>query len=310
VLARIGQGLSVGGEYGTSATYLSEMATKDHRGFWSSFQYVTLIAGQLVASAVLILLQGVLSEAQLHAWGWRIPFVIGGALAVSVFWLRRGLDETPSFKAAEAGAKRANTLRLVLDHPRETLLVFGLTAGGTLAFYAFTTYMQKFLVNTAGFSKPVATNISAGTLFLYMLLQPVVGLISDHVGRRKVLMAFGIAGTLFTFPIMMALARTHSVVEAFGLIMAALVIVSGYTAVNAVVKAELFPTKIRALGVALPYALANAIFGGTAESIALLFKGHGHENWFFIYVTGMIALSLIVFVFMRDTKAHSRIVEG
>ena len=308
LLARLMQGLSVGGEYGSSATYLSEMATKNHRGFWSSFQYVTLISGQLLALLLLILLQNTLSEAALSSWGWRIPFFVGAGLAVIVFWLRRRLDETRAFVASDASAApKSSALLLILKHPKEALLVMGLTAGGTLAFYAYTTYLQKFLVNTTGFSKDVATEISAAALFLFMCLQPAVGALSDRIGRKPVMIAFGVTGVLFTVPIMSALAVTDSPFMAFLLALAALVIVSGYTAINAVVKAELFPAHIRALGVALPYAIANAAFGGTAEYVALWLKGAGIESVFFWYVTGMIGVSLLVYLFMRDTKHQSLI---
>ncbi len=305
--ARILQGLSLGGEYGTSATYLSEMAGRERRGFWSSFQYVTLIAGQLIALGVLIVLLALLPPADLEAWAWRIPFFIGAILALSVLWLRRGLDETPSFKAKSD--EKTRTVWLVLRHPKETLLVIGLTAGGTLAFYTYTTYMQKFLANTAGFSKEAATQITALALLVFMLIQPLFGLLSDRVGRRPVMIGFGVLGVIFTWPIMTTLAGTRDPGAAFALVMAALLIVSGYTSVNAVVKAELFPTEVRALGVALPYAIANALFGGTAEYVALQFKEIGHETWFYGYVTGMIAISLLVYVFMRDTRRHSRILE-
>ena len=165
VLARLLQGLSVGGEYGASATYLSEMAGQRRRGFFSSFQYVTLIGGQLIALAVLLILQRTLSTGDLEDWGWRIPFAIGGVLAVAALWLRRGLDETASFQAARAerassGSVSAQaSVRELLRYPRQIATVVGLTAGGTVAFYTFTTYAQKFLVNTAGFSKAAATEV-------------------------------------------------------------------------------------------------------------------------------------------------------
>ena len=309
LLARLLQGVSVGGEYGSSATYLSEMATARNRGFWSSFQYVTLISGQLLALLLLIVLQAGLSEEALTSWGWRIPFFVGAALAVVVFWLRRRLDETSAFKAADTrAAPKSSAMLLVLKHPKEALLVIGLTAGGTLAFYTYTTYLQKFLVNTTGFSKDLATQISAGALLVFMLMQPAVGALSDRVGRRPVMIAFGVCGVLFTVPIMSALATVESPWAAFGLAMAALIIVSGYTSINAVVKAELFPAHIRALGVALPYAIANALFGGSAEYFALWFKSIGNESAYFWYVTGMIGVSLVVFIFMRDTKKSSLII--
>ncbi|UVO51885.1 MFS transporter [Sphingomonas sp. SUN019] len=307
VLARLMQGLSVGGEYGASATYLSEMAGKKHRGFFSSFQYVTLIAGQLVALAVLLVLQSVMSEAALDAWGWRIPFAIGGVLAIAVFYIRRGLAETESF--ANRTAEKSSFLALLTRHPRETITVMLLTAGGTLAFYAYSIYMQKFLVNTSGFSRETASRISAATLFGFMCLQPAVGALSDRVGRKPLMVSFGVLGVLATYPIFVTLESVRDPLMAGLLVMGALVIVSGYSAISGVVKAEMFPAHIRALGVALPYAIANTIFGGTAELVALKFKDAGWERGFYWYVTAMIGVSLIVYLRMRDTRDHSRIVE-
>ena len=310
VLARLMQGLSIGGEYGASATYLSEMAGRNHRGFFSSFQYVTLIAGQLVAICVLLALQAMLTEAELDAWGWRIPFLIGGALAIIVFWLRRGLAETQSFAKAQAeGAPRSGFVELVTRHPKETLTVMLLTAGGTIAFYAYSIYMQKFLVNTSGLSREAASQINGITLFVFMLIQPLGGALSDRIGRKPLMIGFGLLGVTCTYPIFATLAVTKDPWMAGLLVMAGLVIVTGYTSINAVVKAELFPAHIRALGVALPYALANTMFGGTAELVALWFKKLGMEQAFYIYVTVMIGISLIVYIRMRDTQRHSLILE-
>ncbi|KFG88771.1 MFS transporter [Sphingobium herbicidovorans NBRC 16415] len=310
VIARLIQGLSIGGEYGASATYLSEMAGRDRRGFYSSFQYVTLISGQLAAICVLLVLQAVLSDQQLDDWGWRIPFLIGGGLAVVVFWLRRGLSETQSFKVARAeGAPRSGFIELITKHPKETLTVMLLTAGGTIAFYAYSIYMQKFLVNTSGLSRESASQINGITLFVFMMLQPIAGALSDRIGRKPLMIAFGVFGLLFTYPIFATLAETRDPVVAGLLVMAGLIIVTGYTSINAVVKAELFPAHIRALGVALPYALANTLFGGTAEFVALYFKQIGIEEAFYVYVTVMIGISLIVYIRMRDTRQHSLIRE-
>jgi MFS transporter, MHS family, alpha-ketoglutarate permease len=307
LVARIIQGLSVGGEYGTSATYLSEMATKKHRGFYSSFQYVTLIMGQLIAAGVLVLLQKVfLTEDQLHQWGWRIPFVFGSFLAITVMYLRRSLQEPASFQKERTKADRG-TLKALAQHPKAVLTVICLTIGGTVAFYTFTTYMQKFLVNTAKFSNGEATLISTLTLIVFMLLQPVFGFLSDKIGRKPLLIGFGILGTLATVPIMTSLSTTKEMWPAFALIMCALIITSGYTSINAVVKAELFPVKVRALGVGFPYAVAVSIFGGTAESLALLFKEHRHPQYFYWYVSVCIAISLLAYIIMPDTKKHSKI---
>lgn len=313
LFARLIQGLSVGGEYGASATYLTEMAGKNHRGFFSSFQYVTLISGQLLALCVLIILQRNLSEQALGEWGWRIPFFIGALLAVVVFWIRRGLVETQSSKEAQEqvknGGPKSGALALFTKYPKQAFTVIMLTAGGTLAFNTFTTYLQKYLVNTSGFEKTTATEITTAAIFIFMLIQPAVGALSDKIGRKPIMIAFGVLGVLFTVPIFNALSGTNDAMTAFFLCMSAMVIVTGYTAINAVVKAEMFPPHIRALGVALPYAIANTVFGGTAELVALSFKSAGHENYFFYYITFMIGLSLITYVFMKDTKKHSMITD-
>ncbi len=307
VVARLLQGLSVGGEYGTSATYLSEMAGKERRGFFASFQYVTLISGQLLALGVLILLQNVLSTEQLESWGWRIPFLIGAACAVAALWLRRNMEETESFTKARDQQPKEGVLRTLMRHPKAVFTVIGLTLGGSLAFYTYTTYMQKYLVNTVGLSKSEGTLISAASLFLFMLLQPIMGALSDRIGRRPLLVGFGLLGTLCTVPILTLLQSVTSLWGAFALIMFALVIVSGYTSVNAVVKAELFPAEIRAIGVGLPYALTQSVAGGTVEYVALWFKSIGNETGFFWYITAGIACSLLVYVCMRDTRDHSLI---
>lgn len=308
LLARLLQGLSVGGEYGVSATYLSEMATENRRGFYSSFQYVTLVGGLLIALGIQLVLQKlILTEMQLQTWGWRIPFVIGAILALVALYLRSNLHETEAFERTKKKSK--GTILALMQHPKAILLVVGMTLGGTLAFYTYTNYMQKFLVNTVGLTKDVSTLISFVSLLIFVILQPFFGALSDRIGRKPLLICFGILGTIFTVPILTALSQTHSAWISFFLLMAGLVIVSGYTSINAIVKAELFPAEVRALGVGLPYALTVAVFGGTAEYIALWFKDAGHESYFYWYVTGCIFLSLLVYLFMKDTKKTSRLNE-
>ncbi|PGZ45372.1 alpha-ketoglutarate transporter [Bacillus anthracis] len=308
VLARLLQGLSLGGEYGTSATYLSEMASSGRRGFYSSFQYVTLVAGQMVALGVQIVLQQLLSEPDMKAWGWRIPFIIGAMGAVAVLWLRRTMDESEQFANIKSQKREsAGTVRALMKHPKAVLTVVGLTLGGTVAFYTYTTYLQKFMVNTVGLPKEIVSWINFVALLIFVVLQPIAGLLSDKIGRRPLLMAFGILGTLLTAPIFFFMEKTTEPIVAFLLMMVGLIIVTGYTSINAIVKAELFPTEIRALGVGLPYALTVAIFGGTAEFIALWLKSIGMESLFYFYVAGCIAISFITYWRMDESSKTSQI---
>ncbi|PHY80543.1 alpha-ketoglutarate transporter [Serratia marcescens] len=270
LIARLFQGLSVGGEYGTSATYMSEVAIKGRRGFYASFQYVTLIGGQLLALLVLVILQQILPAEELKAWGWRIPFALGAVLAVVALYLRRSLNETSDAKTR--------------NHKD----------AGSLTFYTFTTYMQKYLVNTAGMDAKLASAIMTVALFVFMLLQPAVGAFSDKIGRRSSMLIFSAFATVLTVPILFALKEVSNPYMAFGLIVLALFIISFYTAISGLLKAEMFPPEVRALGVGLSYAVANAMFGGSAEYVALSLKSFGVENAFFWYVSGMCLLALLV----------------
>ena len=305
-LARVIEGLSLGGEYGASATYLSEVADARHRGFYSSFQYVTLIGGQLTAIIVLLLLQKVfLTPEQLKTWGWRIPFVIGALLAIVAAVMRRSLQETEAFVEAKKAVNPTGSIATLLKYPRELLLVVGLTAGGTAAFYTFTTYMQTFVKLSVGLTEDQTTIVIFCTLVFATLLQPTYGALSDRIGRKPLLIFFGVVGTVATVPILATLKETKEPIYVFLLICAAWIFVAGYTSINAIVKAELFPTNVRALGVGLPYAITVSLFGGTAPAVALYFKSIGHEDWFYFYLSGMIFLSLLVYSTMRDTKRNS-----
>lgn len=310
VCARIVQGLALAGEYGASATYMSEVAGRANRGFWSSFNYVTLIGGQLAALAVLIAVRHGVDAQAMSAWGWRVPFVVGAILAIGAYYLRTRMEESQSFVQAKAsGVELGSTKMLIQHYPRETFTILGLTAGGSLLFYVYTTYMQKFLTNTAGFTREQATELSALSLFCFMLAQPAVGALSDRIGRKPLLLiAFG-GGAIITWPALSAIAASSSLTNAFLIILAAMLVQAGYTSISAVVKAELYPAHVRTLGVALPYALANATFGGTAEYVALWFKSAGVESGFYVYSSVIMAIGFLVALSMRDTSRSSRIIE-
>lgn len=309
VLARMLQGLSVGGEYGASATYLSEKAMRNRRAFWASFQYITLIGGQLLALAVVVLLQSLMPDSELQEWGWRIAFGVGALLAFAVYILRARLTETESFVSQGADRARSSMIDLWRNHPREFLIVAAISGGGSAAFYAYTTYMQKFLVNTSGFSRPTATMIMTVALVIFMLIQPWWGMAADRWGRKPMLYVFGFGGALVTVPIYSAISVATAPMTALALVLVPLVILGSYTSISGLIKAELFPAHIRTLGVALPYAVGNTLFGGTAEYVALWFKQANMESGFYWYLSGVIGMAAIGFLMLPETKKHSLILE-
>lgn len=309
VLARLVQGFATGGEYGTSATYMSEAATANRRGFLSSFQYVTLVGGHVLAQFTLLIALSVLDVDALHDWGWRIGFFVGGVAALVVLWIRRSMDESLSeshLKAIRAGEDRtAGSLKaLFTQHWRPLLLVFLITAGGTVAFYTYSVNAPAIVKSTFGDDRALtATWINLIGLILLLLLQPVGGIISDHVGRKPLLIFFGVGGVLYTYVLLTYLPKTTSPLSAFALVAVGYIILTGYTSINAIVKAELFPADIRALGVGLGYALANSVFGGTAPLLYQASKSGGHVTWFIVYVTVVIGISLLVYIFGLKNKA-------
>ncbi|HET6943489.1 MAG TPA: MFS transporter [Sphingomicrobium sp.] len=309
VLARMLQGLSVGGEYGASATYLSEKAMRNRRAFWASFQYITLIGGQLLALAVVVLLQSIMPDSEVQEWGWRVAFGIGAILAFGVYFLRARLTETESFVRQGSDRARSSIIDLWRNHPREFLIVVAISGGGSAAFYAYTTYMQKFLVNTSGFSRPTATMVMTIALVIFMLIQPWWGMAADRWGRKPMLYVFGFGGALVSVPIYSAISVATAPLTALALVLVPLVILGSYTSISGLIKAELFPAHIRTLGVALPYAVGNTLFGGTAEYVALWFKQAGVESGFYWYLSAVIGMAAIGFVMLPETKTNSQILE-
>jgi MHS family alpha-ketoglutarate permease-like MFS transporter len=302
-LVRMLQGLSVGAEYGTGATYLSEVGNKGRRGFLGSFQYVTLVGGQLVASLVIVILQLNFDDAAMRAWGWRIPFFIGALGGLVVLILRRTMAETATRASMER--KEAGSLATVWQHHKRAVIVITLfTCGGSLYFYTFTTYMQKFLVLSGGLPAQTASLIATASLFCFAFMQPFMGMLGDRLGTRTHMLLFtGLAATL-SVPLLYALEAARAPLPAFLLVLAGLTINAFYTSISGLVKADMFPIQVRALGVGLPYAIGNAAFGGTAETVALALRQAKMDEVFFFYVAGVSLVAFLASLAMPNLKKH------
>lgn len=310
IICRLVQGFATGGEYGTSATYMSEAATRERRGFFSSFQYVTLVGGHVLAQFTLLIILTAFSAAQVSEFGWRIGFAVGGVAAVVVFWLRRSMDESLSKETLEAIQEgkepHAGSIWVLFSrYWKPLLLCFLITLGGTVAFYTYSVNAPAIVKSTYKTQPMTATWINLLGLIFLMLIQPIGGMISDRVGRKPLLLWFGFGGLVYTYVLITYLPQTHSPIMSFVLVAVAYVILTGYTSINALVKSELFPAHVRALGVGVGYALANSIFGGTAPLVYQALKARGDVPLFIVYVTVCIAVSLLVYLFFLKNKSDT-----
>lgn len=310
ILCRLVQGFATGGEYGTSATYMSEAATRERRGFFSSFQYVTLVGGHVLAQFTLLIILTVFDTAQVHEFGWRIAFAVGGVAAIVVYWLRRTMDESLSeeqLAAIKVGADTSSgSMReLLTRYGKPLLLCFLITMGGTLAFYTYSVNAPAIVKAAYKDQAMTATWINLAGLIFLMLLQPVGGIISDKVGRKPLLLFFGFGGVVYTYVLITYLPQVHAPIVSFLLVAVSYVLLTGYTSINALVKSELFPTHVRALGVGVGYALANSVFGGTAPLIYQALKEHDQVPLFIGYVTVCIAISLVVYLLFLKNKSQT-----
>ncbi|WP_104753431.1 MFS transporter [Helicobacter salomonis] len=290
LVARLIQGLSVGGEYGIVATYLAELSAKGRRGFYGSFQYVTLIGGQFLAVASIAVLLAIFGVAQMSAFAWRFLFVLGGLLALGSLVARRFMEESSSNLEEH---ERRGTLRALGPHWRSCVLVAGITAGGSLGFYTITTYAKTFLEN-AGMPKVGVNDLFLVALAILMCMQPLFGYVGDRITFRRSIVLYALLALIGIYPLFQGMAHyaSHPSV-AFGLVLCLFAILSFYTSVSGIVKAQLFPQHVRALGTGFSFAIANAVFGGTAPYIALQFKSAHMENGFFVYVAVVMGIALI-----------------
>ncbi|WP_330479207.1 MFS transporter [Streptomyces platensis] len=297
VLARLVQGLSVGGEFAASTTFLVESAGPGRRGLFSSFQYVSTTAGQLLASATAALLAALLTEQQMGEWGWRVAFLIGALLSLLGLWIRRGAQETLS---DVRGADRPGLFEALRRHPRQSLLICGITAGGTIAYYTWTTYLPTYAQVNAGFDKGEALTVGTLSLIFFALLQPLGGLLSDRIGRKPLLLGFSLGFAVLAVPLL------HLVTDTFVSLLlvqcAGMVLLTGYTSVAAAVNAEVFPARVRAAGIGFPYSLTVALFGGTAPYVGTWFKQAGHADLFPWYVAALCLLSFLVYLTLPETS--------
>lgn len=302
LLARLLQGFSAGGEFGSSSAFLVESAAKGRRAFAGSWQQVSVGGGVLIASLLGTVATSALSEEALHSWGWRVAFIIGGLLGLVGLWLRVSVQDTESFtKTAAGGRTKANPLKaMFVEHPGAALRVAGITIAGTLTYYIWVNYLPTYANLTTGIPLPQALLSQTLCLVVFVVLLPFVGLLSDRFGRKPTMVVFAGGFVVLAWPLLNMLG--DSFISVFLVQLTGMLLVLGYSANCAVIMAEQFPPEVRATGIALPYALAVALFGGTAPYITTWLNDIGHSDLLWLYVSGSALISLIVYLTMPETK--------
>jgi MHS family alpha-ketoglutarate permease-like MFS transporter len=294
------QGIATGGEYAAAAVYLTEAATAGRKGFFSSFQAATIVAGQVLGQGLLLIVLQIGQREAASTWGWRFAFALAGLSAVAAVWAARRQPEAPSRRNATAG-----TMRLLLRQNALSLVwVIALTAGGTAAFYTYTvtvpTVVRETFFAADGRGERTAALIVLIGLVVLMLLQPLAGALSDRIGRKPLLIFSALASILFS-GWFLQLVRTSSDVLAVGAaFLVAMVVITGYLAVNGVAKAEAFPPEVRALGVGLGYAVANSLFGGTAPAAYHAAVAAGDPGAFTLFLSILLAVTLVAAVLSQS----------
>jgi MHS family alpha-ketoglutarate permease-like MFS transporter len=298
VVIRLVQGLSVGGESTVSAVFVVESAPAGRRGLYSSIGYVSGNLGQLLAAGVAALLAAQLTTAQMQSWGWRLAFGLGAVACLMGLWIRHGTQET--YRPGPEPADRPRPFDFLRSNPREAALIVGMTLGATVTFYTWTVFLPTYARLTVGFDPGSTLVISTIALAFFTVLQPLAGMLSDRVGRKPLLIAFGAGFTVLTVPLLGLL--RDSFWSLLLISCAGMVLLTGYTAVSGAVMAELFPARVRTAGIGLPYAATVAAFGGTAPYLATTLIDRSHASWFAWYVSGLTLISTLVYAGMRETR--------
>ena len=304
VVGRLSQGFGLGGEIGASYTFLVESAPTGRRGLWSSTMFICLIMGSLLATIVALVLNYLLPAGDMQAYGWRVPFLLGALLGVYAIFLRRGLEEPEAFKKAETQGEtaRATTWQSIYENRWAVLMVIGLTAGPTVSYNTWVSGATSYSINF----KHMPANGALWSLFIacivYIVVQPFWGMLSDRLGRKPNLLLGAGLGALLAFPMVKLIQG-----EFWQLAVAmsvSMFVLAAWTAIAPAVYAELFPTRIRATGTAIPYSLTVALFGGTAPYLQNWLASLDRMDIFAGYLGLLNLVTVLTILAMPETRGR------
>jgi MHS family proline/betaine transporter-like MFS transporter len=295
VVLRLFQGFSAGGEWAGAAAFLVEYAPPDRRGLIGSWQQVSVGAGFLLGSAVATLLTSTMSADALAAWGWRIPFLTGLVMTAIGLYLRLALEETPKFRAIQQAGQIADApiAEAFGKHWRRLLVVIGFTLSGTVAYYVFLAYFPTYVSTVLKLPLRTASSVNTLGLILFLIMVPLLGSLSDRIGRRPLLLAHGAAAAILSYPIFLWMASRSFPAILIGQIVGVF-IQALFSGACVAAYVEMFPTRVRYTAISVPYNLTVAAFGGTAPFIATFLVSATKNTLSFTYY--LIAAGIISFL--------------
>ncbi len=284
VLARLIQGFAAGGEFGSASTFLIESSAPSRRGFAGSWQHFAVNAGVLVAALIGAILTSMIDHAGMAKWGWRVAFTIAGLLGFVALWVRLAVAETDAFRKSAATHQRTRHpfLEIVREHPRAALRVIGIAMAGNLCIYLWLVLFPTLAHLRTGLPLHDAFNASVISIVVSLIAIPFIGRLSDRIGRKPVLLVFAGGSALFAWPALHFLSNDFW--SATAIVTIGMLLSSGFAATCATVMAEQFPARVRATGVALPYAVSAALFGGTLPYIVTAMSSSGLSQYLWVYV--------------------------
>ncbi|MGY6213416.1 MFS transporter [Cytobacillus firmus] len=303
ILLRLIQGIGLGGEWGGALLLAVEYAPKNRRGFFGSIPQMGVTIGMLLGTLALSIMT-LLPEEAFLSWGWRVPFILSALLVFFGLWIRKGIDETPSFKKAQEKGEIAKIpfVETMRSHWKEVLIAVGAKVVETAPFYIFGTFIVSYATTQLGFSRTVTLNAVTIATVITTILIPIMGKLSDKIGRKKLYVGGTVLMMLYAFPYFWLLHQGSAVLLVVATILGLGIIWAPITAVLGTMFSEIFKSNVRYTGITLGYQIGAALAGGTAPLVATALL-NAYDNSYVpvaLYIMLAAAISLIAISSVRD----------